>query len=438
MNKYPVIYLDMTGFVTRFRNDGIVSHLDREVKEDICAAYPQIEVKDEDDLMGALIRIAAATGDRFFFIIDEWDAICREFPTSSPAMERYVDWLRRMFKDGSAISVFSGVYMTGILPIKKYNTQSALNNFQEYSMIDPGEMAPFFGFTSKEVEQLAQRRDMDYAELQKWYDGYRIGDEQSIFNPNSVMQAIRRHRCTGYWSKTGAYETIVPYIKMNYDGLKDDIIVLLGGGSVKVKPKSFGNDLSVIKSKDDALTAMIHLGYLSYDCDSGSCQVPNYEVMEEMENAVNDTGWTRLAEALKDSEKLLKATLAGDEEAVSRGVEAAHDENTSILSYNNENSLACVLSLAFYYARNDYVIHRELATGKGFADLVLIPRKNVESPVIIAELKYNHSADTAIDQIRRKEYPAKLAQYQGDLLLVGINYDRETKTHSCRIERLAK
>ena len=301
LNKYPVIYLDMTGFVTRFRNDGIVSHIDREIKEDICAAYPQIEVKDEDDLMGALIRIAAATGDRFFFIIDEWDAICREFPTSSPAMERYVDWLRRMFKDGSAISVFSGVYMTGILPIKKYNTQSALNNFQEYSMIDPGEMAPFFGFTSKEVEQLAQRRDMDYAELQKWYDGYRIGDEQSIFNPNSVMQAIRRHRCTGYWSKTGAYETIVPYIQMNFGGLKDDIIDMFSGGRCSVNPSGFQNDLSIVKSKDDVLTALIHLGYLSYDRKEGRCFIPNREVAQEILLAVEDSNWKYIVDAVERS-----------------------------------------------------------------------------------------------------------------------------------------
>ena len=151
LNKYPVIYLDMTGFITRFRNEGIVAQIDKELKEDILLAYPQIEAKDGNDLMGELIRISAQTGERFFFIIDEWDALFREFPADSLALNAYVDWLRRMFKDVSAYSVFAGVYMTGILPIKKYNTQSALNNFQEYSMVDPGNMAPFFGFTKPEV-----------------------------------------------------------------------------------------------------------------------------------------------------------------------------------------------------------------------------------------------------------------------------------------------
>ena len=435
LNKYPVIYLDITGFISRFKDQDIVSHIDNDLKDDLVAAYPQVEVQDADDLMDALIRIAAATGDRFFFIIDEWDAICREFPAESPAMNRYVDWLRRMFKDVSAYNVFCGVYMTGILPIKKYNTQSALNNFQEYSMVDPGDMAQYFGFTKPEVEALADNNGMDYSELEKWYDGYRIGDELSMFNPNSVIQAIRRRRCTGYWSKTGAYEAIVPYIQMNFEGLKDDIISLLAGESVRVNPKRFGNDLSVIKSKDDALTALIHLGYLSYDNDSGTCRIPNYEVLGELEGAVEDTDWHNLIEALRASEHLLEATLAGDEEAVARGVDAAHDENTSILSYNNENSLACVLSLAYFYARKDYVIHREYASGKGFADLVLIPRKNVVSPAIVVELKYDQTAQTALDQIRRKEYPAKVAQYADNLLLVGISYDRTSKVHRCRIER---
>ena len=157
-----------------------------------------------------------------------------------------------------------------------------------------------------------------------------------------------------------------------------------------------------------------------------------------MVNAVEDNNWTEVVKALAASEQLLEATLRGDEEAVARGVDAAHDEHTSILSYNNENSLACVLSLAYYYARNDYVVHREFATGKGFADLVMIPRKNVSSPAIIVELKYNQDADTAISQILRKQYPAKVADYSGEMLLVGINYDKEQKTHQCQIVKIEK
>ncbi len=231
------------------------------------------------------------------------------------------------------------------------------------------------------------------------------------------------------------YDAVVNYIKMNFDGLKDDIISLLAGGRVKLNTLKFQNDMSIIESKDDVLTVLIHLGYLSYDRRSQECYVPNREVAGELSNAVEDTGWTNVIKALRQSEQLLQATLDGDAEAVACGVDAAHDEHTSILSYNNENSLACVHSIAYYYSRNDYVMHRELPTGKGFADMVLIPRKHVDSSAIVLELKCDQNADAAIDQIKRRAYPAKVAQYVGDLLLVGINYDKGTKMHSCRIEK---
>ncbi len=435
LNKYPVIYLDMTDFTTRFKDDSIMEHMQKEVKDDIHEAYPEIPVKDDDDLMAYLIRIADATQQPFIFIIDEWDAICREFNVGSHAMDGFVSWLRRMFKGSNSLQVFAGVYMTGILPIKKYKTESALNNFIEYSMVKPGEMAGFFGFTKDEVIALAAKHGMDFDELEKWYDGYQIGAEMSMFNPNSVMQALREQWCESYWGKTGAYDAVADYISMNYEGLKDDIIRMLAGETCEVNPIGFTNDLSQIRSRDDVLTVLIHLGYLTYDRRKKECRIPNLEVSGEMESAVKMNNWAHVADALRSSRQLLQATLRGDEEAVARGVDAAHDENTSILSYNDENSLACVLSIAYYYAANDYIIHRELATGKGFADLVLIPRKDVDSPAIVIELKYDKAVETAIDQIKRKEYPAKVAQYADNMLLVGITYERETKRHRCRIER---
>jgi hypothetical protein len=247
------------------------------------------------------------------------------------------------------------------------------------------------------------------------------------------MQAIDSGRCRSFWASTGAYDALAHYIQMNYEGLKDDIISMLAGGRCAVEPTGFQNDMSVIRSKDDVLTVLIHLGYLSYDWRESECYIPNREVAGEMVNAVKNSSWNNVAKAIEESKQLLKATLAGNETAVARSIDAAHDEHTSILSYNDENSLACVLSIAYYYAYNNYIIHRELATGKGFADLVLIPRKGVDSPAIIIELKYNKDADTAIDQIKRKEYPAKVAQYADHLLLVGINYNRDTKQHSCKI-----
>ena len=434
LNKYPVIYLDMTNFVSEKEPD-VVRRLDKDLLTDICKAYPNIPTEGGDKLINFLLRVSETTGQQFIFIIDEWDAICREFPPGTGVMDRYVGWLRRMFKSVDAMRVFAGVYMTGILPIKKYKTESALNNFQEYSMVDPIDMASYFGFTKDEVRALAEKYQMDFDELEKWYDGYQIGDMQSVFNPNSVMSALRSRRCRSFWASTGAYDAVSGYIQMNYEGLKDDIVQMLAGGRCFVDPTGFQNDMSVIYTKDDVLTVLIHLGYLSYDCRRNECYIPNREVAGEMVNAVKVSNWSRVVGAIDKSRQLLQATLSGNEEAVARGIDAAHDEHTSILSYNDENSLACVLSIAYYYASNDYIIHREYATGKGFADLVLIPRKNVISPAIVIELKYNRDADTAISQIKRQQYPDMVAQYADNLLLVGINYDRDSKQHECHIEQ---
>ena len=225
LNKYAVLYLDMTDFMDEKKDEHIVDKIKKKLKDDIVAAYPGLSVTDDDDVMDTLLKVHESTGEMFFFIIDEWDAICREFKPGSVAMDDYVDWLRRMFKRASAFRVFAGVYMTGILPIKKYNTQSALNNFVEYSMIKAGPLSQFFGFTKEEVRSLAEKHGMDFDELEKWYDGYQIGRQTSMFNPNSVMMAIFNDSCESYWASTGAYDAVAHYIQMNYEGLKDDVIV---------------------------------------------------------------------------------------------------------------------------------------------------------------------------------------------------------------------
>ena len=438
LNKYPVIYLDLSAFSRIIDKGNVVEEMEAKVKADIATAYPAIEMLEKDTLMDYLLRIHAATDDTFIFIVDEWDAILRECaqnPLLPDQTDEYVNWLRSMFKDVLGMEVFAGVYMTGILPIKKYKTQSAMNNFLEYSMVEPRKMASFFGFTKDEVQALATKHGMSFDELEKWYDGYQIGPQSSMFNPNSVMQAIDIGRCCSFWASTGTFDAIAGYIRMDFDGLKEDIIEMLAGGRAKVNTTKFNNDLSDIRSRDDVLTVLIHLGYLAFDGERRECYVPNYEVSEELANAVEESGWTSIVSALQQSERLLEATLRGDTGTVQQLVEAAHAENTSIIKYSDENSMACVLAIAYYYAHGDYIFHREFQTGKGFADLVLIPRKNVSTPAIIVELKYNDTTDTAIDQIRERRYTQKVSDYTGDILLVGISYDKNTKEHQCQIER---
>ncbi len=291
LNKYAVIYVDMTTFTSDCKDEGIVDNFQKELVKDIGAAYPQVAYHEGDHLMKYLQQIVAATGDRFFMIIDEWDAVCRVFENKPEAMDKYLELLRRMFKDVSAVDVFAGVYMTGILPIKKYNTQSALNNFREYSMVTPGPLSPFFGFTKEEVQMLAERHGMDFDELEKWYDGYLIGAQPSMFNPNSVMTALSEQWCEDYWGKTGATNSISAYIQMNYEGLKDDITRMIAGERCDVEPRGFNNDLTQINTRDDVLTVLIHLGYLSYDRRTKECYIPNMEVMQEMETAIRDSKW---------------------------------------------------------------------------------------------------------------------------------------------------
>ena len=369
-------------------------------------------------------------------IIDEWDAILREMGSDDYISTSYVDLLRRLFKGLWSDTVFAGAYLTGILPIKRYNTESALNNFCEYTMIRPGKMSEALGFTHDEVEMLCKKHGMDLMEMERWYDGYRIGKASRMFNPYSVIKAIYNEEYGSYWTTTGAYDSVITYIQMNFDGLKDDIIRMLSGESIPVITTKFQNDMNVINSKNDVLTVLIHLGYLAYNRDTNRCYIPNKEVADEMNNAVQSTEWSQLAKTLENSQRLLDATIACNENAVAQAIDIAHDENTSILSYNDENSLACVITIAYIWARNEYVIHREYATGKGYADLVMIPRRNVSKPALVIELKFNNTADTAIDQIKRKQYPAKIAEYTGDILLVGINYDKEAKKHTCKIERI--
>ena len=437
LNKFPVIKLDITDFTTRYKDEPeIIDLIQKALKEDVKKAYPGIIPNDfNEDFMEMLININQVTGDSFIMVIDEWDAICRE--SNEAIVDSYLNWLRRMFKGSNSSRVFAGVYMTGILPIKKYSKQSALNNFVEYSVISPMGEERFFGFTHEEVKKLCEDKGRDFEEFEKWYDGYRIGNEPSIFNPNSVILALRAGRCDSFWQATASYEQVATYIEMNYEGLKDDILYMLSGGRCDVNTTRFSNDINEVRSKDAVLSVLIHLGYLAYDLKEEECYLPNYEVRREMENAIKSSGW-QVSQAIIGSKNLLKATLAGDSDYVAQAIDKAHDENTSILSYNNENSLACVLTIAYLYAQNDYIVHRELATGKGYADLVLIPRKNVDKPAIVIELKYKKGAETAIAQIKRNKYIGKVEQYTGEILLVGINYDKNEKQHSCIIESVSK
>ena len=271
--------------------------------------------------------------------------------------------------------------------------------------------------------------------MKKWYDGYSFRSIPSVYSPNSVMESIKNEEFATYWTQTETYESLRMYINADFDGLKEDIISMLAGNRCRITTRKFQNDMINIGSKDDILTLLVHLGYLAFDSETSEIFIPNLEVADEFQNAVDDGNWEEIASALRTSDELLNATLAGNAEAVAEAIDAVHTESISVLSYNNENSLSCVISIAYFSARKDYVILRELPTGKGFADVVFLPRKNSDKPPMIIELKWDKSANGAIKQIKEKQYYGALNKYEKNMLLVGINYNKKTKKHECLIEK---
>ena len=374
--------------------------------------------------------ITLETNKKFVIVIDEWDCILRESGMKDVWQKKYLDFLRYWLKDKLYIAL---VYMTGILPIKKYGTHSALNMFNEYSMLAATPFTEFIGFTEYEVKSLCNEYNRDFNECKKWYDGYKMKDCLSIYNPRSVNQYISTGEFGTYWNSTETYESLRSYIKIDRYGIHDAIINLLAGASVPVRPGKFTNDMAVFQSQDDILTLLVHLGYLSFDAKTSSVHIPNKEITEEFVNAIDDGGWPIVVRAIDNSVKILSAILNKDCETVAQGIEDAHLE-TSILSYNDENALACTLSLALYAAREQYTIIREFPSGKGFADLVLLPRPNYMYPLLLIELKWNKDAPAAIQQIHERNYPASLLDHSGEILLVGITYDKKSKKHTCHIE----
>lgn len=433
INQYNVIRLDIQKFVNRTKTvDDMLELLQKRVINELKKTF---EISDaETDLTFVLEEVFDANQQPFVFIIDEWDCVLRDEKDNSEAQKTYLNFLCDLFKGQSYVAL---AYMTGILPIKKYGKHSAINMFTEISMTDPREYAEFTGFTENEVKKLCSEYNMSFDETKRWYDGYSLMGI-SIYNPRSVVMSMTGGYFNNYWTSTETYEALKVYIEMNFDGLKDKVTQLIAGEKIKINPGKFQNDMTTLRSADDVFTLLVHLGYLTYDFYTNEVWIPNSEVAQEFINSIEDGGWEEVMKAIKVSDELLKATLNCDEEKVAKLIVKAHSDNTSILKYNDENSLSCVISLAYYSSRKTYMIERELPAGKGFADLVFRPRKNNSNPAMIVELKYDKSAESALEQVKNKKYADCLKDYSGEVLLVGINYNKDDKRHTCKIEKITK
>jgi hypothetical protein len=434
LNQYYVIYLDVTWFISTVNDvQNTVRYLQQEIIGELKQEFASVKENCQSFPM-ALSDISTLENCKFIIIIDEWDALFREAKYNSTLQKEYIQLLRSLFKSNLTDGMIEATYMTGILPIKKYGTQSALTDFREYTMIAPKKLAEYVGFTECEVKHLCEEYTLDFQEMKKWYDGYSFSKIQSVYSPNSVIEAIKNEEYDTYWTETETYESLKIYIDMDEDGLRSSIHQLLGGLSCNIDIGTFQNDMTSIKSKDDILTLLIHLGYLAYDAQTKSVRIPNEEVRREFVRALKTSKHTESVKLILDSDKLLQNTLSFNEEAVAKAIQNVHSMATAPIFYNNEQALRSVIRMAYISCVDEFQEIQELPAGKGYADIVYLPKKNSMMPIMIVELKWNKTAAGAIQQIKEHNYPQVFDGYGREILLVGINYDASTKEHSCKID----
>lgn len=461
LNQFDVIRIVMTDFIKETKP--VQSSLDKLITRilvDLSEEYPDVKY-DEEDFVYSMERFYSSSKRPFVIIIDEWDAVFRERKYDKEGQMLYLDFLRDWLKDKDYVSL---AYMTGILPIKKYGKHSALNMFDEYSIIAPLQLARYTGFTEEEVKDLCEKYGRRFDMVKEWYDGYEVSDiippdpgykeqkmtgrekagqKYSLYSPLSVVKAVSNGVIQNYWNKTESYEALAEYIRMNYDGLKDAVVLMMDGGSVKVNTGTYQNDMTTFNGRDDVFALLIHLGYLKYNSDTKEVSIPNKEILDEFKNSTESREWIGTFTSFKKSQELLNATWACNEEKAAGLLEWFHDtaENKT---YNTEAALSYAVQMAYYAGQKYYTAIQELDSGKGYVDLVYLPSpKYPDKPVLLVELKVNKTIKTAFDQIRDRNYPQKLEHYKENMLLVGFNYDKdvnagddEYKHHSCRIEKL--
>ena len=441
LNQYNTICFDAQYLIsTNVSGELSISEfIEMRILEEFREKFPKIDFTG-CDLPTSIIKVKNFTGRKFVVVIDEYDYMFRERRDDTKGKKDYVNLLRKLFKGDCGDLAIAFAFLTGILPINKDESESALNNFTQFNMVSPGPFSSCFGFTNDDVSKICSSFNLDFSEAKRWYDGYRL-DNIELYNPNSIGKMVKLREYTNYWTTTASYTAILPYVKLNFDRLREDLIKLINGEPVfGVNTDSFGNDVleKTFKSKSSVLIYLVHLGYLAYDNVKKVVYVPNEELRRTLKYALDDCNWDPLIKEFDFSKQILNAVFDGDEEFVATALDKEHTELTSILNYNNENSLSYVVYAAFYACIEKYFKpKREYKGGIGYADLVYLPHKSFmqDYPALVVELKWDKSATTAIDQIKAKGYCEGIKEYTDNILMVGINYDKKTKKHTCTIER---
>ena len=427
LNKHNVIYISLNEMPRHC--DSYRSYIDAIedcLINDLLEAYPKLASKRYPSLS----KMLAATDDRFIFIFDEWDSIFYKSFMTADDKESYLRFLEGLLKGQPYVEL---AYMTGVLPIAKYSSGSALNMFDEYSFLADDLFDRYFGFTQTEVLELCQRYNQpSFEEIKYWYDGYFTTDGEALFNPRSVNSAFTRKKCRNYWTETGPMKEIEDCIKNNVEAVREDIVRLVSGDFIEIKLDGYSACDQRLETRNEILSAMVVYGFLSYH--DQMLRIPNHELMEKFERALSIKGMGKVKEIVDRSEEMLAATLACDCEKVAVILEYIHDSEIPFINYNDENSLSCVITLAYLAARDYYTVIREEKSGKGYCDYLFIPNRKSRAAIIL-ELKYEKSAEEALKQIKNKNYVQRVEDYP-EILLVGINYSKTgDKHHTCVIEK---
>ena len=437
LNKHNVIWIDMASLYTDIRDkNDFFKELETNLLDDLNEAFPNVLKEMDNTISKATIRINSKLNERFIFLIDEWDVIYREQEYNTKLCDEYTELLRNLFKSSNVSSCIDLVYMTGILPIRRYSTQSTLNMFTEYDMITPRELDSFIGFTEDEVKDLCNKYPRDFNKISQWYNGYKLGNV-SIYNPKSVVEAVLSGEYGDYWTKTSAIEAVTNYMNYDHGALKGLITKMLSGDKVSVNVSRFSNDLTKVNSADSALTVLIHLGYLAFIKGEylgfGYCYIPNYEIRQEFVNAILELDWKEIYNPIDNSRKLYEETLKGNVEFINKTLDENHKDLAGPFNKNKEDILGVIVEISYYNAKQFYNIKKEDTSILGRSDLSFIPYDNCHIPFIV-ELKINSTPDEAIAQIKEKSYFNSLGSYHGKVLLLGISYDEKTLKHSSKVE----
>ena len=449
-NQYNVIRID---FSKMPRNcDSYTQYIERIealLIDDVKEAYPQVKINEADAIGDILESVFVQCGEKFIFVLDEWDFIFHRDFINEIDKEKYVAFLSNLLKDRPYV-VLS--YMTGILPIAKYSSGSELNMFAEFTMVNSPMFGEYFGFTDDEVDDLYRRYivecDRQHKEksvtrkgLRDWYNGYYTKSGERVYNPRSVVFALQFNNLANYWTSSGPYDEIYYYIRNNISDVRDDLALMISGESVTAKIQEYAATSMNLSTRDEIYSAMVVYGFLSYL--NGKVCIPNRELMEKFDELlVKNESLGYVYRLAKESEKMLKATLAGDTLTMERILEFAHNTEVPLLSYNHETELSAIVNLVYLAARDSYRVEREDKAGTGYVDFIFYPY-DTTADCIILELKVDHTPDEAISQIIDKKYALKFVPklagqriYTGRILAVGIGYWRDSKEHSCKVEEL--